>query len=183
MANVSQSRRLRLVIEIAKSPLNAACDAFWNHPRLGEFFTDYLVTLHGSMRATVPLLETAARRARDMSGSDEVAAALEPYLWKHAREEFHHDEWLLEDLQLLGIDPEEALARMPSREIADLMGAQYYWVHHAHPVALLGCFAVLEGDPPRAEILDDIVERTGIPREALRTIYAGQNGSGVTFTS
>jgi hypothetical protein len=38
-------------------------------------------------------------------------------------------------------------------------------------VALLGCFAVLEGSPPEVEMLDEVAERAGMPRAALRTLY------------
>ena len=52
-----------------------------------------------------------------------------------------------------------------------MIGTQYYWLHFVHPVSALGCFAVLEGEPPHVETLDTVVARTGIPKEALRTIY------------
>ena len=44
-------------------------------------------------------------------------------------------------------------------------------MYYSHPISLLGCFAVLEGSPPETDMLDDVVEITGIPREALRTLY------------
>jgi hypothetical protein len=123
------------------------------------------------MRATVPLLETAAARADSLTAGDPIAARLADYYRHHAREELHHDEWLLEDMQLLGMDP-DAIQRSPApADIAELIGAQYYWVEYAHPVSVMGCFAVLEGAPPEAAILDGIVERTGIPKAAMRTIY------------
>ena len=33
---------------------------------------------------------------------------------------------------------------------AALVGAQYYWIRHVHPVALLGYVMLLEGYPPSA---------------------------------
>ena len=123
------------------------------------------------MRATVPLLEAAAERARTLASGDAVAAALVPYFIEHAREELHHDDWLLEDMALLGVDPDEARSRHAPADVAAMIGAQYYWIYYSHPVSLLGCFAVLEGSPPEVEVLDAVATRTGIPRAGLRTLY------------
>jgi hypothetical protein len=167
----THSQRLRMTVGLAEPRLNAASQAFWAHPELAEIMPVYFVALYASMRATVPLLRRAAERARELAPSDAVSARLVPYFEQHAREELHHDEWLLEDMRVIGMDPEK-VARVPApADVAELIGAQYYWVEFSHPVSVLGCFAVLEGSPPDADVLDGIVERTGIPREALRTIY------------
>jgi Iron-containing redox enzyme len=62
------------------------------------------------------------------------------------------------------------LARTAAPAIAALVGAQYYWIHHAHPVALLGFFGVLEGHPPTLPHLDDVQTRTGLPADAFRML-------------
>jgi hypothetical protein len=165
------SGRLRLTISLAGARVEDLSWAFWTHPRLAEIFPDYLQTLYASMRATVPLLELAAERARAVADADPVAAALAPYFIQHAREELHHDSWLLEDMELLGLDSAAARNAPGPADVAAMIGAQYYWLQYAHPVSLLGCFAVLEGSPPEAEMLDRVAERTGIPRAALRTLY------------
>jgi hypothetical protein len=165
------SARLRLTIQLAAPRIDALSRRFWNHPRLREIFPEYLLTLYASMRATVPLLEAGAERARAMAGNDPVAAGLMPYFLEHAREELHHDDWLLEDMMLLGIDPAVAKTRHAPADVAAMIGTQYYWMHYSHPVALLGCFAVLEGSPPETDMLDDVAARTGIPGDALRTLY------------
>jgi hypothetical protein len=59
---------------------------------------------------------------------------------------------------------------MPSLHVAHLIGAHYYWVRHVHPVAMLGYLAVLEGNPPEVDQLADYQRRTGLPREAFRTL-------------
>ncbi len=165
------SARLRLTVQLAAPRLDGLSRCFWTDPRLGTLFPEYLLTLYASMRATVPLLEAGAERARTMAGDDPVAAALVPYFIEHAREELHHDDWLLEDMRLLGMDPSVARTRHAPPDVAAMIGAQYYWMHYSHPIALLGCFAVLEGSPPEVETLDEVVARTGLPREALRTLY------------
>jgi heme oxygenase-like protein len=58
---------------------------------------------------------------------------------------------------------------MPSPAVASLVGAQYYWVLHHHPVAFLGYVGVMEGYPPTEELVELLVERTGFPRGAFRT--------------
>jgi hypothetical protein len=165
------SGRLRLTIRLAAANLEHLSWSFWTHPQLWEIFPEYLRTLYASMRATVPLLERAAERCRTMADTDPAAAALEPYFVQHAREELHHDEWLLEDIALLGLDPEAARKAPGPPDVAAMIGTQYYWLEYGHPVALLGCFAVLEGSPPEVDLLDAVAARTGIPRAALRTLY------------
>ena len=53
--------------------------------------------------------------------------------------------------------------------MAALVGGQYYWILHYHPVAFLGYVALMEGYPPTPELIDELVERTGHPRAAFRT--------------
>jgi hypothetical protein len=147
-----------------------ASHAFWTHPRLRDLFADYLVRVHTIIRASVPLMEAARDRARELGEGDAVAASLAAYLAHHIREERHHDEWLLADLEVLGVPREQVLARMPSPTVAALVGSQYYWIRHYHPVAVLGYIAVLEGTPPVAEHVEAVIARTGLPRDAFRTI-------------
>jgi len=170
-ARPGHSARLRLTIRLAEPRLDYLSRRFWTEPRLRELFPEYLLTLYASMRATVPLLEAAAERARAMAETDCVAAALAPYLIQHAREELHHDDWLLEDMELLGIDPAVARSRPAPADVAAMIGTQYYWLQYSHPLSLLGCFAVLEGSPPEVEVLDEVAARTGLPKAALRTLY------------
>jgi len=98
--------------------------------------------------------------------------------------------WSLGDLIGYGANPEECVevgrehftfslagnhdfvvtGRAPSATIASLVGPQYYWIKHTHPVALMGYIAVLEGNPPVATAIDRLIERTGFPPEAFRTL-------------
>lgn len=144
------------------------CREFWQHPDVGAAFPEYLFSLWSSMRATVPLLEAAAARARQLG--DPLSVELLPYLAQHAEEERGHDEWLLEDMEGLGIPRGEVLARLPPADVAAMIGTQYYFIAHAHPVALLGCFAVLEGSPLTEPDLAGLSARASIPRPLLRTL-------------
>ncbi len=117
----------------------------------------------------MPLTEAALARSRELSEMDRLAAPLAAYLEEHVDEELHHDETLLDDLELVGVERASVVARMPSPTVAALVGSQYYWILHHHPVAFLGFVALMEGYPPTPELIETLIERTGLPREAFRT--------------
>jgi pyrroloquinoline quinone (PQQ) biosynthesis protein C len=121
------------------------------------------------MRASAALLQTAADRCRELAEHDPIAAALAPYYAHHVQEE-NHAHWALEDLEVLGVPREEVLRRMPSPTIASMIGAQYYWVLHHHPVAMLGDMMVREGYPSTIEAVEVLVARSGHPCSAFRTM-------------
>ncbi len=167
---LTNSQRLRVKLKFALPELGLAGGAIRTHPHMAEIVPDYLYTTHCMIRASVPLMHAAAERSQALADSDAVAAALASYFAKHIREEMHHDEWLLEDLAVLGFERAELLERPPSPTVAAMVGSQYYWIHHYHPVALLGYIAVMEGYPPTVEQVDELVQSTGFPREAFRTM-------------
>lgn len=168
----AESERLRAKIELVLPDVIGASRRLILDPRIADIYPEYLFTLHSIIRASVPLMETARQRAAELAPNDPVGAALAPYLEEHIPEERDHDEWALEDLEVLGRDRSSVLARPPSPTVAAAVGAQYYWILHYHPVALLGYIAVLEGYPPSIELLDDLVARTGHSRAAFRTLIA-----------
>jgi hypothetical protein len=170
-AALSHSEQLGLKLSLVESRLDRSCGAFLAHPELRRLFPEYLFRLYCAVRAIVPLMEAARRRAREMSDSCPVAARLVPYLAEHIEEEAGHDEWLLEDMEVLGLSRSEVLSRPPALSVVALIGSQYYWALHVHPVALLGYVTVVEGTPVRVETLDRLVADVGIPPEALRTLY------------
>ncbi len=163
------SARLRSKIGLVSGAFGEACRGVFMHPRLDEVWTDYLVTQHTILRATVPLMTAGRDEARARASTDRVAAGVADYLDVHLVEETDHDEWLLEDLEVLGVPRSTALARVPSANVAALVGSQYYWVLHHHPVSLLGYFAFMEGFPPSPELIADLIAGTGYPEAAFRT--------------
>ena len=106
-------------------PFARAYSALVEHPRLAELWPEYLVLQHQIIRATVPLTEAALARARELDDGDPLAAPLAHYLEEHVDEELGHDETLLGDLELLGIDRTTVLGRMPPPTVAGLVGSQY----------------------------------------------------------
>jgi|SRR5688572_6059024 len=166
--DLGHGRLLRLKIELTAPLLGTSTTRFWNHPDLPGLFPRFLETLHGSARATVPLMEAAVDALRRREG-DPLALPLRRYFERHITDEADHDEWLLQDLESIGL-PRQSLRRAAPPPIARMVGAQYYWIAHAHPVCLMGFFAVLEGQPPTAEHLDEVQQRTGLPATAFRML-------------
>jgi hypothetical protein len=166
----ASSSVLRRKIALALPPLVAAQRRLDQQPDPAAAWLAFLGVGYGSIRASVSLLETARDRARDLSPTDPLAAGLVDYLREHAEEERGHDEWLLQDLQSVGVGSAELLSRPPSDAVAALVGAQYYWVLHYHPVCVLGYLMVIEGNPPDRRRLQDLRSRSGLPASAFRTM-------------
>ena len=163
------SQRLRGKIALVLPELLAVGRALMDHPRIAELYPEYLFTLHCMTRASVPLMEAALGQARALADRDPVAAALVPYLVKHIPEE-RHAHWLLQDLEVLGFARDEVVQRPPSPTVAALVGSQYYWIFHYHPVALLGYMEIAEGYPPTAQQVETLIARTGYPANAFRSL-------------
>jgi len=117
-------------------------------------------------------METALDRARDLAAQDVVADRLAAYLERHILEERHGDEpggAFVDDLQALGVDVAALRTELPPPKVAALIGAQYYWIFHHHPVALLG-FLELEAYHTQAPTVERLIERTGLPRAGFRQL-------------
>jgi hypothetical protein len=143
----------------------------WDPVGLAERYPTYLMTIHSIIQASVPLMQTALHRldALATGGGGPPLPAYREYLEQHIVEETNHDEWCLQDLDALGVGRAAALNAVPTPEVADHVGSQYFWILHTHPVALLGHMAVMEGFPPTAEVLDRLSVAIGRP-EALRCV-------------
>ena len=169
-AGAPASIRVRQRIGLAVPRLSSSFHALVDSPRFEALFPRYLVLLHTVLRASVPLMREAAYRLACDGPGDPLAAELRAYLEQHILEEQGHDDWLLEDLELLGWDRHAVLGSAPSPHVAAAVGSQYYWIRHHHPVAFLGYIAVLEGYPPRIEDVRGWMARTSLPHGAFRTL-------------
>jgi hypothetical protein len=120
----------------------------------------------------VHLMEAALARARELAPGDPVARGLAEYLERHIVEEMHGEEpggATLDDLAALGVDTAALRAEPPSPQIAALVGAQYFWIYHFHPVAILG-YLELEAYHPYRPTVELLIERTGLPRAGFRQL-------------
>jgi hypothetical protein len=170
METLSHSRRLRDKIRVIRGEMDAAAKALWTHPRLREIYPEFLFRNHAVIRSSVPLMQAAAAACEKRLASDPVAEGMLAYFRKHIPEETGHDDWVLDDLETLGFRREDVLKRIPPPSAAALAGAQYYWIRHVHPVALLGFIAVLEGTPPDVAFFENLADRIGLPRRAFSNL-------------
>jgi len=148
----------------------AANRRLWFHPKVDRLYPSLLFRSHCMSRAAVSVLEAAAAAFETRRGEGSLAAGMLEFLKDFIGEETGHDEWALEDLEALGISRQEVLARTPPPTLAALVGAQYYWIAHHHPVAVLGFCFVTESSPPSVPDIEDLIFRTGLPRTAFRTL-------------
>jgi len=113
-------------------------------------------------------METAHRQTVS-TPDDPISPILGPYLVQHIQEEMDHDIWTLDDLESVGIDRVTVLAAPPPSIVAALVGAQYYWILHSHPIAILGYMLMLESNAPSVSLVDELFQKTGLPEELFRT--------------
>jgi len=170
---VTAAGLIRSALWLGVPPVQAAASEFWTAPGLRERYPAYLGAMHGLIRASVPLMEAAAGGCGRLPPRDRSAEPLAGYLRAHIERERGHDDWLLEDLAVLGAGP----PGIAGDEVAMLVGAQYYWLEFAHPACLLGYIAVLEGCPPDAGFTARLPALTGLPARAFRTLacHAGHD--------
>jgi hypothetical protein len=166
---LTASERLRAKVDLAAQALVGPGGILLRHPRAREIVPRFLAAGYQVSRTAVPLMETALGRARELAPDDAVASGLAPYLQRHIPEEMHGDEpggAALDDLVALGVDADDLRTRLPASKIAALVGAQYYWILHNHPVAVLG-FLQLERFHPHEATVERLIEVTGLPREGF----------------
>jgi hypothetical protein len=163
--------RLQAKLAPLMAEVSARSQMMAEHHRPKAMYITLLEFLHSEIRASVPLLVAAERKAIELAGrGDTVAEALVHWLREHIEDETDHDTWLLDDYLRIGGDPNVLVARPGSPTVGALVGSVYYWTLHAHPVAILGYCAVLEGSPPTAAFIDRMMQATGYPPEAFRTL-------------
>jgi hypothetical protein len=163
---------LKTKIGLALGSVGDVHGRFWGRDDAASLFPSLLVQTYDLARASIPLMQTASGRCETLVAStgDGVAAGLLPFLAQHIEEERNHDAWLLDDLEVLGRPRAEVLDRSPSATAARLVGAQYYWILHDHPVALVGYMAALEGGVASESFLRDFATRAGIDPAGVRTL-------------
>ena len=66
------------------------------------------------------------------------------FLYDHMNDEKGHEEWVLNDLQVMGVDPARAKAYEPTLVMLGLNGYNYWSADRRHPCSVLGMLYALE---------------------------------------
>ncbi len=66
------------------------------------------------------------------------------YLYEHMQEESGHEEWVLNDLEAIGVAPVETRAHAPTANTLALTGYNYWAADRRHPCSVLGMMYALE---------------------------------------
>ncbi|GAA4705807.1 iron-containing redox enzyme family protein [Phytohabitans rumicis] len=168
-APATAGARLTAKLRLTVPAMLAEMTRMWDGPAPAETYLAWLRVMHGTIRATVPLMLAAAEACLARTG-DPVADEFAAYLARHIREEYGHDRWVEEDYAAAGGDPVDLAGLLVGGSVAALVGAQYYWIRHVHPIALLGHIAVLEGYPPQPATAGHLAGLTGLPPAAFRSL-------------
>jgi len=167
-SGLSNSRLLRSKIRLFDGALCVEADRFWGHPEFPAVYRTYLRHSYSIVRATVPLMRAAIESLKKPKFSGDIfTPPLIRYLEQHAEEETGHDEWILDDAEAIGMARDEVRDWRPGQNSSHIVGAQYYWIHHYHPISLLGYIAVMEGNPASTEFFEDVARRNNLPNAAI----------------
>jgi pyrroloquinoline quinone (PQQ) biosynthesis protein C len=162
------SEIVRGKIRLFGHQLGHAAYRFWTHAEFPRLYREYIFQSHSIIRASVPLMEAAERCCRSPRHADDPALRMfAQYLRRHIPEETGHHEWIVNDGKALGLERSEILGRLPQESATQLVGVQYYWIHHYNPLALAGYIATMEGDPPSTAFIEDVARRNELPLECF----------------
>ena len=75
---------------------------------------------------------------------DDRHQAVRYFLYQHMQEEKGHEEWVMNDLEAIGVSRQQALAYQPSRLMLGFNGYNYWAADRKHPLSVLGMLYTLE---------------------------------------
>ena len=104
-----------------------------------ELYLDFLSQAYHHVKFTVPLLASAVSQC----GPDD--RRYQSALFEYIDEERGHEEWILEDIEALGGEPESIRNSTPRFPCKIMVGHAYYLIDRVSPYGLLGMVHVLEG--------------------------------------
>jgi len=85
-----------------------------------------------------PVCAAAASRMSD------VLQPIHHFLYDHMQEEKGHETWVLNDLEAIGVTPNDARGHEPSVSTLSLNGYNYWAADRRHPASVLGMLYALE---------------------------------------
>jgi len=104
-----------------------------------DLYLDFLSQAYYHVKCTAPLLAWAV----SCCSTDD--RRYQSALFKYIDEERGHEEWILEDIEAFGGDPESVRQSAPRFPCKIMVGHAYYLVDRVSPYGLLGMVHVLEG--------------------------------------
>jgi len=167
--SLSHFERLRknlFLLELRAGDANAK---FCQLAQYKEVVIEQAITNYRTSNSAIPMMKEVIRCAK-LIPDDPVCTPLIAYMEQHIPEETNHDQWCLDDLAVLGVSKEEVLARVPSPNIAAMLGSQYYWIRNSHPVAFMGYLACLETHHPTVEYVEGLIKKSGLPRAGFNCL-------------
>jgi hypothetical protein len=160
----SFSNCLRSSFATASKALDYSWNRLFEAPNARERFIWYLMEMYHYVKFSCPLMGLVL--------SHRPAAAFSRYLENHIAEESGHEQWVLDDLERLGLPRSFVVSLLPSRENLALIGTQYYIIQNLHPLGYFGYIYALECNPPSLASIADLSRRLLVPLECL-TALAG----------
>ncbi|MEQ1804810.1 MAG: iron-containing redox enzyme family protein [Burkholderiaceae bacterium] len=122
-----------------------------------ERYRKFLLELYHIVWHFNPVCAAAASRIGD------AHKAVRYFLYEHMHEEKGHEQWVMNDLEVVGVTEKEALAYQPSRLILGFVGYNYWAADRKHPLSVLGMLYALEvvasvyGGPMTAAIKESLL--------------------------
>jgi pyrroloquinoline quinone (PQQ) biosynthesis protein C len=102
-----------------------------------SLYLDFLTEAYHHVKHTFSLLALAASRTTDERYQDA--------LFEYMDEERGHEKWILDDIRILGGDPDAVRNGQAGPACRIMVGYAYYAIEHVSPYAFLGSVHVLEG--------------------------------------
>lgn len=161
---IRNSEIVRAKIALFGGRLGYTAAEMWSHRQFPRIYREYIFQSHSIIRASVPLMQAAEQAcAMPCHAEDPVLQGFARYLHRHIPEETGHHEWILNDGEALGLNRAAILERPPKESAMQLVGGQYYWIHHYNPIALAGYIATMEGNPDPVEFIEALAKRNKLP--------------------
>ncbi len=86
----------------------------------------------------------AAAASRMGTPAHDALQPIRHFLYEHMHEETGHENWVLNDLEAVGVAPADARAHAPSIATLSLNGYNYWAADRRHPCSVLGMLYALE---------------------------------------
>jgi hypothetical protein len=121
--------------------------AFENHPVVLdavangmalERYRKFLLELYHVVWHFNPVSAAAASRIAD------THRQVRYYLYEHMQDEAGHEQWVQNDLEAIGVTPQDTHAWRPGVDTLGLCGYNYWAADRGHPCSVLGMMYVLE---------------------------------------